>query len=73
MGRPAGSSRPRPSARETFEEAFKSRGTCGWGQENNRGFLRGVLEEAMGHKNFTISELGDRPDHLLVKCSLLLI
>jgi hypothetical protein len=38
------------------------------------GLLRGVLEEAMGsYKIFTISELGDRSDHLLVKCSLLLI
>jgi hypothetical protein len=26
---PAGPSRPRSSARETFEEALKSRGTCG--------------------------------------------
>jgi hypothetical protein len=34
------------------------------------GLLRGTLEEVMGHKNFTISELGNRADHLLVKCSL---
>ena len=31
------------------------------GQENNRGLLRGVLEEVMGsQKNFIISEKGDR-------------
>jgi hypothetical protein len=40
------------------------------GQAKNRGLLRGVLEEVMGHKNFTISELSDRPDHLLEKSSL---
>jgi hypothetical protein len=41
------------------------------GQENNRGLLRGVLEEVMGpQKIFTISQLGDRPDQLLVKGSL---
>ena len=39
-------------------------------QENNRGLLEGVLEEVMGHKNFTISELGYQPDHLLAKGSL---
>jgi hypothetical protein len=40
------------------------------GQEKDRGLLRGVLEEVTRPKNFTISELGDRPDHLLVKSSL---
>jgi hypothetical protein len=30
------------------------------------GLLKGVLQEVMGHKNFTISELGDRPGHLLI-------
>jgi hypothetical protein len=29
-------------------------------QENNRGLLRGVLDELTGSQNFTISELGDR-------------
>jgi hypothetical protein len=34
------------------------------------GLLKGVLEEVMGHKNFTIFELDDRPNHLLVKSRL---
>jgi hypothetical protein len=35
------------------------------------GLLRGVLQEVMGpQKIFTISQLGDRPDQLLVKGSL---
>jgi hypothetical protein len=35
------------------------------------GLLKGVLEEVMGsQKIFTISELSDRPDHLLLKGSL---
>jgi hypothetical protein len=34
------------------------------------GLLNGVLEEVTRPKNFTISELGDRPDHLLLKSSL---
>jgi hypothetical protein len=43
------------------------------GQENNRGFLRGVLQEVMGScKNFTNFEVDDRPHHLLLKSSLLL-
>ena len=41
------------------------------GQEKNRGLLTDVLDEVMGtQKIFTISQLGDRPDHLLVKGSL---
>jgi hypothetical protein len=32
------------------------------GQENNGGTPQGVLEEVMGSKNFTFSELGDRGD-----------
>ncbi len=34
------------------------------------GLLRGVFYEVMGHKNFTISEQGDRPGHLVLKSSL---
>jgi hypothetical protein len=34
------------------------------------GLLKGVLEEVTRPKIFTISELGDRPDQLLVKGSL---
>ena len=41
------------------------------GQENDQGLLRGVLEEVMGvTKNFTISQLGDRADHFLLKSCL---
>jgi hypothetical protein len=37
------------------------------------GLLTDVLDEVMGpQKIFTISQLGDRPDHLLVKGSLTL-
>jgi hypothetical protein len=37
-------------------------------QENNRGTPQGCSRRVDGGiKNFTISELGDRPDHLLVK------
>jgi hypothetical protein len=44
------------------------------GQENNRELLKGVLEEVMGpQKNFTISELDNRADHLLVKSALRLV
>jgi hypothetical protein len=48
MGRPAGSSRPRPLRRETFEEALKGVEHVAEGQEKNGGLLRGVLEEAPG-------------------------
>jgi hypothetical protein len=56
MGRPAGSSRPRSSAREAFEEGFeelrnmwlRARRTIG-------GLLRGVLEEVMGSQNISQS------------------
>jgi hypothetical protein len=34
------------------------------------GLLKGVFYEVTRPKNFTVSELGDRPDHLLVKSSL---
>jgi hypothetical protein len=61
MVRSAGSSRLRSSAGEAFEEALKSRRTVAEGQENNRGLLKGVLEEVRGsRKNFTVSEPGDR-------------
>jgi hypothetical protein len=41
------------------------------GQEKNQGLLKGVLDEVRGsQKIFTISQLGDRADHLLVKSSL---
>jgi hypothetical protein len=41
------------------------------GHKKNGGLLRGVLDEVRGvTENFTISELDDRPDQLLVKSSL---
>ncbi len=43
------------------------------GQENNRGLLKGALEEVMGLKNFTISEPGYQPDHYFGKGDLRLV
>src|SRR5215204_1578369 len=61
MVRTAGSLRPRPSPREAFEEALKSRGTCGSGLGDQSGTPQGCSRGGDGvTKNFTISELGDR-------------
>jgi hypothetical protein len=42
------SSRSRSSARETFEEALKSRGTVAEARRRVEGLPRGVLDEVMG-------------------------
>src|SRR5215208_3910455 len=61
MVRSAGYSRPHSSATETFEEALKSRRTYGRGPGGESGDSSGVFStRRRGHKNFTISELGDR-------------